>query len=97
MHLVDQGNKPATSPVVVRSSASWEPAARARHRGPLMRRPVFAQPIDRCDARQIGTRIAAAAAIPDPARIRHAAITNALAAEVACATDPHPRPTETSW
>jgi hypothetical protein len=85
LHLVGKGNKPATMPVTVPVLRVLEACRGQRTSGPLIRRPVSGQPVDRRDVYRMVTRIAKAAGIPrhiSPHSLRHAAITNALDAGV---------------
>ena len=85
LHLVGKGNKPATMPITVPVLRSLEACRGSRTDGRLVLRPKSGNPIDRRDAYRMVTRIAKAAAIPrhiSPHSLRHAAITNALAAGV---------------
>lgn len=85
LHLVGKGNKPATMPLTVPVLRVLEACRGQRTCGPLVLRPVSAQPIDRRDAYRMVTRIAKAAGIPrhiSPHSLRHAAKTNALDATV---------------
>jgi integrase len=85
LHLVGKGNKPATMPLTVPVLRVLEACRGERTAGPLVRRPVSGNPIDRRDAYRMVARIAKAAGIPrhiSPHSLRHAAITNALDAGV---------------
>jgi integrase len=85
LHLVGKGNRPATMPVTVPVLRVLEACRGQRTTGPLIRRPVSGNPIDRRDVYRMVARIAKAAAIPrhiSPHSLRHAAITNALDAGV---------------
>jgi len=85
LHLVGKGNKPATMPLTVPVLRVLEACRGQRTCGPLVRRPVTGNPIDRRDVYRMVTRIAKAAGIPrhiSPHSLRHAAITNALDAGV---------------
>jgi integrase/recombinase XerD len=85
LHLVGKGNKPATMPLTVPVLRVLEACRGERTSGPLIRRPVSGNPIDRRDVYRMVARIAQAAQIPrhiSPHSLRHAAITNALDAGV---------------
>ena len=85
LHLVGKGNKRATMPVTVPVLRVLEACRGQRTSGPLIRRPLSGNPIDRRDVYRMVARIAKAAAIPrhiSPHSLRHAAITNALDAGV---------------
>ena len=85
LHLVGKGNKPATMPLTVPVLRVLEACRGQRTTGPLIRRPVSGNPIDRRDVYRMVARIAKAAQIPrhiSPHSLRHAAITNALDAGV---------------
>lgn len=85
LHLVGKGNKPATMPITVPVLRVLEACRGQRTIGPLIRRPISGNPIDRRDAYRMVTRIAKVAGIPrpiSPHSLRHAAITNALDAGV---------------
>ena len=64
LHLVGKGNKPATMPLTVPVLRVLEARRGQRTTGPLIRRPVIGNPIDRRDAYRMVARIAKAAAIP---------------------------------
>ena len=86
LHLVGKGNKPATMPLTVPVLRVLEACRGQRTSGPLVRRPVSGNPIDRRDAYRMVARIATVAHIPrhiSPHSLRPAAITNALDAGVA--------------
>jgi len=63
LHLVGQGNKPATMPLTVPVLRVLEACRGQRTGGPLVLRPVCGKPIDRRDAYRMVTRIAKAAGI----------------------------------
>ncbi|MFZ1285969.1 MAG: tyrosine-type recombinase/integrase [Candidatus Phosphoribacter sp.] len=80
LHLAGKGSKPATMPITVPVLRVLETCAGQRTSGPLIRRPVCGQPIDRRDVYRMVARIAKTAQIPrhiSPHSLRHAAITNA--------------------
>ncbi len=64
LHLVGNGNKPATMPVTVPVLRVLEACRGQRVCGPLILRPVSGQPITRRDAYRMVSRIAAATGIP---------------------------------
>ena len=85
LHLVGKGSKPTTMPLTVPVLRVLEACRGQRTSGPLIRRPVSGEPIDRRDVYRMVARIAKVAGIPrhiSPHSLRHAAITNALDAGV---------------
>ena len=85
LHLVGNGNKPATMPLTVPGLRVLEACRGERTQGRLIPRPKSDNPIDRRDAYRMVARIAKVAGIPrhiSPHSLRHAAITNALDAGV---------------
>jgi site-specific recombinase XerD len=81
LHLIGKGNRPATMPVTVPVLRVLEACRGQRTSGPLIRRPVSGNPVDRRDVYRMVARIAKVAGIPrhiSPHSLRHAAITNAL-------------------
>ncbi len=58
LHLVGKGNKPATMPITVPVLRVLEACRGQRTSGPLVRRPVSGNPIDRRDAYRMVQRIA---------------------------------------
>ena len=58
LHLVGKGNKPATMPVTVPVLRVLEACRRQRTSGPLIRRPLSGNPIDRRDVYRMVARIA---------------------------------------
>jgi site-specific recombinase XerD len=85
LHLVGNGNKPATMPLTVPVLRVPEACQGERTEGRLILRPLTRNPTDRRDAYRMVARIAKAAGIPrhiSPHSLRHAAITNALDAGV---------------
>jgi site-specific recombinase XerD len=85
LHLIGKGAKSATMPLTVPVLRVLEACRGERTQGPLILRPLTANPIDRRDCYRMVIRIAKAAGIPrhiSPHSLRHAAITNALDAGV---------------
>src|SRR3954453_15978948 len=75
LHLVGNGNKPATMPLTVPVLRVLEACRGERTSGPLILRPQTGKPIDRRDAYRMVQRIASAAGIPphiSPHSLRHA-------------------------
>ncbi len=85
LHLVGEGNKPATMPVTVPVLRVLKACRGQRTSGPLVLWPVSGNRVDRRDVYRMVTRIATAAGLPrhiSPHSLRHAAIPNALDAGV---------------
>jgi integrase/recombinase XerD len=81
LHLVGEGNKPATMPIIVPVLRVLEACRGQRTTGPLILRPLSGDPLDRRDVYRMVTRIAQVPGVPrhtSPHSLRHAAITNAL-------------------
>ena len=64
LHLVGNGNKPATMPITVPVLRVLEACRGEPSSGPLILRPLTDNPIDRRDVRRMVQRIARAATIP---------------------------------
>lgn len=85
LHLVGKGNKPATMPLTIPVLRALEAARGEREQGPLILRPLSANPVNRNDVHRMVRRIAKDAGLTKnihPHSLRHAAITNALDAGV---------------
>lgn len=67
LHLIGKGNKPATMPITVPVLRVLEACRGQRIDGPLIRRPISGNPVDRRDVYRMVARIAKVAGIPQPA------------------------------